>query len=90
MNTQEYLIGHIFKNKRHHPDRVFLVRTVKKVRVKTKIKSATKKDIFTFRLHGIYIADDVPPEERSYLWADFQQEFGLVMWAPAPGEGDPK
>jgi hypothetical protein len=68
------MIGVIYKNRRTHPERVFVVTSVKKVR-----KGGQKM----LRLNGLYIADNVPPVESSFLEPELNEKFGFVMWAPA-------
>lgn len=71
------MIGHLFKSKRHHPDRVFLVTEVKRV------KKGTLK---THRIFGLEITDDAAvPAESSYLQEDFSKRYPIIMWAPANG-----
>lgn len=64
--------GTIYKNRRHHPDRLFVVLHVKRVK---------RGDHKTARLHGILIeADNVNPE-ASFLVEEIAKQFPLVMWA---------
>lgn len=66
--------GSIYKNKRHHPDRVFLILRTKNV----KIKGAKRLRIF-----GIQINENEGlQEEVTYLDSEFEPAFPMLMWAP--------
>lgn len=65
----------IYKNKRHHPSRVFVV---------TEIKRVKRGKIVTNRINGLELQDGHPsPVEMSYLQKDFDKAYPIVMWAPA-------
>lgn len=64
----------IYKDKRHHPSRVFVLTNTKKVKI-GKIK--------TQRFYGLELVEGTPqPVETSYLQKDFDKVYPIVMWAP--------
>lgn len=65
--------GTIYKNRRHHPDRLFLVRDVKRVK---------RGEVKTARLHGLLIEEKSAPQEASFLVDEIAKQFPLVMWTP--------
>lgn len=65
----------IYKDKRHHPSRVFVV---------TKILRVKRGKVVTNRIHGLELQDGQEhPVETSYLQKDFEKAYPIVMWAPA-------
>jgi hypothetical protein len=69
------MIGNIYKNRRSHPDQVFVVLQTRVV------KSNTKPSVM--RVKGILIVDGQAPLETSFLLADFNKTFPFLMWGPA-------
>lgn len=65
--------GTIYKNRRHHPDRLFLVLNVKRVK---------RGDYKTARLHGILVEEKGVSQEASFLVEEIAKHFPLVMWTP--------
>ena len=65
----------IYKDKRHHPSRVFVV---------TEIKRVKRGKVVTNRINGLELQDgQTLPVEASYLQKDFDKAYPIVMWAPA-------
>lgn len=65
----------IYKDKRHHPSRVFVV---------TEIKRVKRGKVVTNRINGLELQDgQTLPVEASYLQKDFDKVYPIVMWAPA-------
>lgn len=65
----------IYKNKRHHPSRVFVV---------TSMKPIKKGPMKTSRIFGLEFSDGSPaPVETSYLQKEFNELYPIMMWAPA-------
>lgn len=66
--------GSIYKNRRHHPDRVFVVTEVKRVKVGV---------LKTHRINGIQIVQDGGPDDTAtYLSDSFHREFPFLMFSP--------
>jgi hypothetical protein len=65
--------GTIFKNRRHHPDRVFVVTEVKNVKVGGRRLQ---------RVNGLMIVQDGSIHEESLLSDTLARELGYVMFAP--------
>lgn len=65
----------IYKNKRHHPDRVFVVTSIKPVKI---------GKVRTSRIYGLELKDgQTAPVEATYLLKDFDAIYPIIMWAPA-------
>jgi hypothetical protein len=66
--------GTIYKNRRHHPDKIFVV---------TKVKSVTIGKRKTYRLYGLQIVQDGGLDDTAtYLQEEFSREFTHLMFAP--------
>lgn len=66
--------GSIYKNRRRHPDRVFFITEVKRVKVGTKKMQ---------RIYGVQVVQDGGPDDTaSYLNDSFHREFPFLMFAP--------
>lgn len=64
----------IYKDKRHHPSRVFVV---------TKVQRVKRAKVVTNRIYGLELVSGTPqPVETSYLQKDFDKLYPIVMWAP--------
>lgn len=64
-------IGSIYKNRRHHPDRIFVVLKIRNM------KGGYRK------VTGIQIVMDAGPDDTAeYTEAEFAREFPLLMFAP--------
>jgi hypothetical protein len=65
----------IYKDKRHHPSRVFVVTSTRPIK---------KGGVKTRRIFGLELVDGSPsPVEASYLQKEFDELYPLMMWAPA-------
>jgi hypothetical protein len=67
--------GTLYKNRRHHPDRVFMVLRVQPVK---------RAGVKTARLYGLLLQlqNAEPVQETSFLVEEIAKDFPLVMWAP--------
>lgn len=66
--------GSIYKNRRHHPDRVFVV---------TKVKPVKIGKVRTHRIYGIQIVQDGGPDDTAtYLEDTFHREFKFLVFSP--------
>jgi len=67
------MIGNIYKNRRRHAERVFVV---------TGVKNVKKGILKTHRITGLQISEGGQPVEESYLTESFNREFPFLMWGP--------
>lgn len=68
--------GTIFKNRRHHPDKVFMV---------VRVVGVKKGEISTHKIYGLQAGDGAEPITTSYIFSDFVHEFPFVYWSPNHG-----